>query len=104
MVDLNSKFDAVRKIVVITCRLLSDAHRYILRCLSTHEGVHHYTIFTSISEVLILDYWFWLWLAHHFVVFIFRLSSSLSHTFCIVFIIFHYASGADFLIGVSLIN
>lgn len=51
VVDLNSKFDAVKKIVVITCRLLSDAHRYILRCLSTHEGVHHYTIFTSISEM-----------------------------------------------------
>lgn len=37
----------------MTSRLLNDAHRYMLRCLSTHEAVHHCTVFTSISEVLI---------------------------------------------------
>lgn len=35
----------------MTSRLLSDAHRYILRCLSTHQ-VHSCSIFTSISEVI----------------------------------------------------
>ncbi|KAA8524230.1 hypothetical protein F0562_010653 [Nyssa sinensis] len=50
VVDLNSNFDPARKIVVITSRLLSDAHRYILRCLSTHQAVRRCTIFTSISE------------------------------------------------------
>lgn len=45
----NSQF--ARKIVVITTRLLSDAHRYILRCLSTHESVSRCTIYTSIPEV-----------------------------------------------------
>lgn len=47
----NSQFDPARKIVVITTRLLSDAHRYILRCLSTHQSVCRCTIYTSISEV-----------------------------------------------------
>lgn len=47
----NSQFDPARKIVVITTRLLSDAHRYILRCLSTHQSVSRCTIYTSISEV-----------------------------------------------------
>uniref|UniRef100_A0A5B7C2A2 Putative sec1 family domain-containing protein MIP3 n=1 Tax=Davidia involucrata TaxID=16924 RepID=A0A5B7C2A2_DAVIN len=47
---VDSNFDPARKIVVITSRLLSDAHRYILRCLSTHQAVRHCTIFTSISE------------------------------------------------------
>ncbi|KAK4577813.1 hypothetical protein RGQ29_028080 [Quercus rubra] len=51
VVDWNSKSDAARKIVVITSRLLSDAHRYILRCLSTHQGVRRCIIFTSISEI-----------------------------------------------------
>lgn len=51
VVDWNSKSDAARKIVVITSRLLSDAHRYILRCLSTHQAVRRCTIFTSISEI-----------------------------------------------------
>ncbi|RVW28883.1 Sec1 family domain-containing protein MIP3 [Vitis vinifera] len=53
VVDWKPNFDPVRKIVVITSRLLSDAHRYILRCLSMHQGVRHCTIFTSISE--------WIW-------------------------------------------
>ncbi|KAL1080576.1 hypothetical protein V6Z11_D09G002800 [Gossypium hirsutum] len=35
----------------MTSRLLSDAHRFILRCLSMHKGGHCFTIFTSISEV-----------------------------------------------------
>ncbi|KAL1821373.1 hypothetical protein ACET3Z_016242 [Daucus carota] len=47
----NSQFDPESKIVVITTRLLSDAHRYILRCLSTHQSVWQCTIYTSISEV-----------------------------------------------------
>lgn len=49
--DWNSKFDCSNRIVIMTCRLLNDAHRYMLRCLSTHEGVHRCTVFTSISEV-----------------------------------------------------
>ncbi|CAK9169778.1 unnamed protein product [Ilex paraguariensis] len=49
--DWNSEFDSPTKIVVITSRLLSDAHRYILRCLSMQQSVRHCTVFTSISEV-----------------------------------------------------
>ncbi|XP_061356815.1 sec1 family domain-containing protein MIP3 [Gastrolobium bilobum] len=51
VVDWNSRSDPAGKLVVITSRLLSDAHRYILRCLSTHQVVHHCIIFTSISEI-----------------------------------------------------
>ncbi|KAK4438848.1 Sec1 family domain-containing protein MIP3 [Sesamum alatum] len=51
VVDWNTNSDPARKIVVITSRLLSDAHRYILRCLSTLQNVHLCTIYTSISEV-----------------------------------------------------
>lgn len=51
VVDWNANFDPVRKIVIITSRLLSDAHRYILRCLSAHQDVRSCTIFTSISEI-----------------------------------------------------
>ncbi|XP_077224137.1 vesicle docking protein isoform X3 [Tasmannia lanceolata] len=43
--------DPANKMVVITSRLLSDAHRYILRCLSTHQNVLRCTIFTSIAEI-----------------------------------------------------
>ncbi|XP_007048715.2 PREDICTED: sec1 family domain-containing protein MIP3 isoform X1 [Theobroma cacao] len=50
-VDWNASFDPARKIVIMASRLLSDAHRYVLRCLSTHRGVHCCSIFTSISEV-----------------------------------------------------
>lgn len=49
-VDWNAKSDPARKIAVMTSRLLSDAHRYVLRCLSMHQGAHHCTVFTSISE------------------------------------------------------
>ncbi|KAJ4729648.1 Sec1 family domain-containing protein MIP3 [Melia azedarach] len=49
--DWNSNFDPMRKIVVMTSRLLSDTHRYILRCLSTNHGIRHCAIFTSISEI-----------------------------------------------------
>ncbi|KAL1191099.1 Sec1 family domain-containing protein MIP3 [Cardamine amara subsp. amara] len=48
--DWNSKFDCAKRIVIMTSRLLNDAHRYMLRCLSTHEGVHRCSVFTSISE------------------------------------------------------
>ncbi|XP_042494787.1 sec1 family domain-containing protein MIP3 isoform X1 [Macadamia integrifolia] len=51
VVDWNSHFDSAKKMVVITSRLLSDAHRYILRCLSTHKTILHCAIFTSISEM-----------------------------------------------------
>lgn len=51
VVNWNSNSDPALKIVVMTSRLLSDAHRYILRCLSTHKGVHQCTVFTSISEL-----------------------------------------------------
>lgn len=44
----------VRKIVVITTRLLSDAHRYILRCLTTLQNINYCIIYTSVSEVFIL--------------------------------------------------
>jgi hypothetical protein len=51
--EWNSSFShPTRKIVVITSRLLSDAHRYILRCLSNHGTVSHCTVLTAISEVL----------------------------------------------------
>lgn len=51
-VDWNSSsMDPAKKIVIITSRLLSDAHRYILRCLATHRMVLHCAIFTSISEI-----------------------------------------------------
>ncbi|GMI99324.1 MAG2-interacting protein 3 [Hibiscus trionum] len=49
--DWNGNFDPAKKIVIMTSRLLSDAHRYILRSLSMHQGVHFCSIFTSISEV-----------------------------------------------------
>ncbi|KAL4390459.1 hypothetical protein HN51_011372 [Arachis hypogaea] len=48
--DWNSHSNPAGKFVVITSRLLSDAHRYILRCLSAHQVVRHCVIFTSISE------------------------------------------------------
>lgn len=51
VVDWNSNSDPARKIVVITSHLLSDAHRFILRCLNTHQGVRRCTIFTSVSEI-----------------------------------------------------
>ncbi|KAK6134324.1 hypothetical protein DH2020_031947 [Rehmannia glutinosa] len=51
VVDWNINSDPANKIVVITSRLLSDAHRYILRCLSTFHNVRHCAIYTSISEV-----------------------------------------------------
>ncbi|KAK6911173.1 Sec1-like protein [Dillenia turbinata] len=50
VVDWIPNTNPLRKIVVITSRLLSDAHRYILRCVSTHQGVRQCLIFTSISE------------------------------------------------------
>ncbi|KAK1266946.1 hypothetical protein QJS04_geneDACA000384 [Acorus gramineus] len=40
-----------KKMVVITSRLLSDAHRHILRCLSAHQRFVNCFIFTSISEI-----------------------------------------------------
>ncbi|XP_044503184.1 sec1 family domain-containing protein MIP3 isoform X2 [Mangifera indica] len=49
--DWNTNFDPPRKIVVMTSRLLSDAHRYIMQCLRTHHSVRHCAIFTSISEI-----------------------------------------------------
>ncbi|KAL6975935.1 Sec1 domain-containing protein mip3 [Sarracenia purpurea var. burkii] len=54
VVDWSPNSDPARKVVVFTSRLLSDAHRYVLRCLSTHQNVSRCTIFTSISEFNIL--------------------------------------------------
>ncbi|GER56463.1 hypothetical protein STAS_34190 [Striga asiatica] len=51
VVSWNPNSDPARKIVVFTSRLLSDAHRYILRCLSTLQTVHHCAVHTSVSEV-----------------------------------------------------
>ncbi|CAH8389802.1 unnamed protein product [Eruca vesicaria subsp. sativa] len=48
--DWNSKSDCANRIVIMTCRLLNDAHRYMLRCLNTHQGVRRCSVFTSISE------------------------------------------------------
>ncbi|XP_059301283.1 sec1 family domain-containing protein MIP3 isoform X1 [Lycium ferocissimum] len=50
VVDWNSTSGTSKKIVVITSRLLSDAHRYILRCLSELQTVCSCAIFTCISE------------------------------------------------------
>lgn len=50
VVDWNSTSGPAKKIVVITSRLLSDAHRYILRCLSALQIVCSCAIFTCISE------------------------------------------------------
>lgn len=88
MVDWNSKSDAARKIVVITSRLLSDAHRYILRCLSTHQAVRHCTIFTSISEVLISAF---LAAVYSFYLFFSFIISSLVNVFLYVGYNFHFA-------------
>jgi hypothetical protein len=59
--EIASPLDAVvawrpgelQKVVVLTTQLLSDAHRYILRCLRCHPAVRHCTVFTSISQVSI---------------------------------------------------
>ncbi|EPS71932.1 hypothetical protein M569_02824, partial [Genlisea aurea] len=51
VVGWSSNPDHVVKIAVITSSLLSDAHRYILRCLSKLQSVKHCAIYTSISEV-----------------------------------------------------
>ncbi|KAK4779318.1 hypothetical protein SAY86_006846 [Trapa natans] len=51
VIDWNSKLGPRGNIVIMTSHLLSDAHRYILRCLSSHQDVHHCTIFTCISEI-----------------------------------------------------
>ncbi|KAG0581697.1 hypothetical protein M758_3G001300 [Ceratodon purpureus] len=40
----------LQKVVILTARLLSDAHRYILRCLRCHPSVKKCTIYTSISQ------------------------------------------------------
>ncbi|CAH1423652.1 unnamed protein product [Lactuca virosa] len=49
-IDWNQKNDDLTKVVFFTCRLLSDAHRYILRCLTTLQCVSQCTIYISISE------------------------------------------------------
>lgn len=46
----NASSDPAKKIVIMTSCLLSDTHRYILRCLRTHQGIQKCSIFTSISE------------------------------------------------------
>ncbi|GAB2274714.1 hypothetical protein Dimus_009486 [Dionaea muscipula] len=51
VVDWNAGSDPATKIVIMTSCLLSDTHRYILRCLSAHHGVRHCSIFTSLSEI-----------------------------------------------------
>lgn len=50
-VQLNmSMNEPFQKVLVITTYLLSDAHRYILRCLRAHSSVKVCTVLTSISE------------------------------------------------------
>ncbi|CAM8944272.1 unnamed protein product [Rhodiola kirilowii] len=48
--DTVTLLNPVRKTVVITSRLLSDVHRYVLRCLNAHHGDSKCIIFTSVSE------------------------------------------------------
>ncbi|KAJ1696569.1 hypothetical protein LUZ63_005081 [Rhynchospora breviuscula] len=43
--------DPLTKIVIITSRLLSDTHRYILRILGTHSTIQSCVVFTSIPEI-----------------------------------------------------
>lgn len=50
-VGWSTNSDPAKKVVVITSRLLSDAHRYIIRCLTTLPNVRECAIYTSISEV-----------------------------------------------------
>lgn len=50
-VGWSTNSDHAKKVVVITSRLLSDAHRYIIRCLITLPNVRECAIYTSISEV-----------------------------------------------------
>lgn len=50
VIDWKTDPSHVRKIVVITSCLLSDAHRYILRCLSMLRCVRCCAIYTAISE------------------------------------------------------
>lgn len=42
--------EPIQKVLVITASLLSDAHRYILRCLRLHRSMKLCTILTSISQ------------------------------------------------------
>ncbi|KAK9676946.1 hypothetical protein RND81_11G112000 [Saponaria officinalis] len=49
--DWNGTTDPAKKIVVMTSSLLSDTHRYTLRCLSLNPSVQCCSIFTSISEI-----------------------------------------------------
>eukprot|EP00249_Psilotum_nudum_P022712 c28618_g1_i1 orf=227-2896(+) len=54
-VDSNLRWSAlhkgpVQKILVMTARLLSDAHRYILRCLRMHSSIKQCIILTSVSQ------------------------------------------------------
>ncbi|GAA0140965.1 membrane trafficking regulatory protein [Lithospermum erythrorhizon] len=51
VIDWNLKLDPAKKVVIFTSHLLSDAHRYVLRCLSALQGVRYCTILTSISEM-----------------------------------------------------
>lgn len=48
--DMVASLDPPRKVVIFTSRVLSDAHRYILRCLSTHQNISQCAVFTAISE------------------------------------------------------
>ncbi|KAL3509125.1 hypothetical protein ACH5RR_028526 [Cinchona calisaya] len=51
VVSWQSNPEPAEKVVVITSRLLSDAHRYVLRCLSTLQRIRCCSIFTPISEI-----------------------------------------------------
>lgn len=49
--DWNGRADSTKKVVVMTSCLLSDVHRYIIRCLGAHPSIQSCYIFTSISEI-----------------------------------------------------
>ncbi|KNA23171.1 hypothetical protein SOVF_027240 [Spinacia oleracea] len=49
--DWNGTTDSAKKVVVLTSCLLSDVHRYVLRCVGAHPSIQHCCIFTSISEM-----------------------------------------------------
>lgn len=49
--DWNGTSDSAKKVVVLTSCLLSDVHRYTIRCLGAHPSIQYCYIFTSISEI-----------------------------------------------------
>ena len=51
--DWNGTSGSATKVVIMTSCLLSDVHRYTLRCLAAQPSIQWCYIFTSISEVCV---------------------------------------------------